>query len=186
VRKIVIMGFGDVLQGDMGAGCTVLEKMAETVTGDDIDFAYMGRDTRFASTYLLDADLAVIAGALDLSGEPGSLHVWDQAVFESHVQWMVKRFDELQGLAMALAETKLVGGCPKHLIFLWMTPHVTEGYGISGLMQNSVIRAVWQIHREIWRMRLDQPPGRCADPGAKQGRGPLPESSIPRGRSGSL
>ena len=161
MKKSIIMGFGDVLKGDMGAGCAVLEKMAETVSGDDIEFAYMGSDTRFASAYLLDADLAVITGALDLSGVPGTVHAWHQDVFDSHAQWMAERFTEIRGLAIALAETKLAGGFPKHLVYIWLTPHLTEGYGISNLMQKSVVGAVWQIHREIWRMRLEHPLKAC-------------------------
>ena len=179
MKKIVIMGVGDVLQGDMGAGCAVLEKMAETVTGDDIEFAYMARQTRFAATYLLNADLAVITGALDLSGVPGTLHVWNQAVFDSNAEWMANRFDEIRGLSIALGETRLAGGCPKHTVFIWMTPHLTEGIEISGMMQKSVIRAVWQIHREIWRMRLDQPPGGSAGGEESLLQNRLPESSLP-------
>ncbi|WP_022666015.1 hypothetical protein [Desulfospira joergensenii] len=158
MKKIMIMGLGDVLKGDMGAGCAVLEKMAETVSGKDVDFAYLGCDTRFAAGYLLGVDLAVITGALDLSGRPGTLHIWDQAVFDRNLEWMAKCFPEIRGVALALAQTKLAEGFPGRLVFIWINPLHTETYGISNLVQGAVTRAVWRIHREIWHMRLSQAP----------------------------
>jgi len=115
----------------------------------------MARQTRFAATYLLEADLAVITGALDLSGFPGTLHVWSQAVFDSNAEWM--------------------------------PPHLTEGIEISGLMEKTGIRAVWQIHREIWRMRLDQKTGIWAGGGKKMAQKFLSDPGLgPGGCPGRL
>ena len=156
--KIMIMGMGDVLKGDYGAGCAVLEKMAETVSGPDIDFAWVGTQTLGAAGYLMDADLAVITGALDLSGVPGTLHVWDEAVFDQHAPWMAGQFPDIRGLVLSLTQTRMADAFPSRLVFIWMDPHCTRGYGLSELMNGAVIRAVWQIHREIWQARLAGPP----------------------------
>ncbi|WDP91346.1 MAG: hypothetical protein HUN04_17230 [Desulfobacter sp.] len=155
MKKIMIMGLGDVLQGDLGAGCAVLEKMAETASGEDIEYAYLALDSKYATGYILGADLAIITGALDLSGVPGTLHVWNQKIFDQHVQWMAKSFPIIGGLAWALSRARMWEQFPGRMVYLWIDPHATEGYGLSDLMNKAVIRAVWQIHREIWKVRLD-------------------------------
>nr|NJM04938.1 hypothetical protein [Desulfobacula sp.] len=53
----MVVGMGNVLKGDYGAGCTVLEKLAETMPKKDIDYAYLGEDTRFGCGFLYGTDL---------------------------------------------------------------------------------------------------------------------------------
>jgi hydrogenase maturation protease len=154
MKKIMIIGMGDVLKGDYGAGCIVLEKLAETVIGEDIEFAYLGQDTRLGCGFLYGADLAIVVGALNLSGMPGVLHCWNAHVFQQHAPWMTREFRVIHGLTEALARADLADGLPRHLCFIFMEPLISEGYGISDPVQRTVTKAVHRILQEIWQFRL--------------------------------
>lgn len=148
MKKIVVVGMGDVLKGDYGAGCTVLEKLAETIPGKEMDYAYLGEDTRFGCGFLYGADLAFVVGALNLSGRPGDLHVWTDDVFWRHAPWMAGEFPVIHGLTEALARTSLAGGLPQQLRFIFIEPRTSEGCGISDPVQKAVMKAVQRILQE--------------------------------------
>jgi len=45
----------------------------------------------------------VLIGSLNLSGSPGTLHVWIDAIFRQHIRWMSEEFPIIHGLSKALA-----------------------------------------------------------------------------------
>lgn len=78
--KIAILELEDVLQGDCGAACYVLESLSRKTIGRTIHFSYLGDDPSFAGGLLYKTELAIIVGTLRLTGVPGGVHVWIRAI----------------------------------------------------------------------------------------------------------
>ena len=117
MQKITIIGLGDVLRGDHGAACYVLESVATKTDSGSVQFAYMGNDPRFADELLYSADLAIVVGTMRLSGVPGGLHIWNGRVFKQHAAWMSEEDPSLRHLLIALARADLAGGFPRKIDF---------------------------------------------------------------------
>lgn len=149
MKKIAILGLGDILQGDRGAACYVLESVAGQTVGRSVQIAYLGDNSTFAGGVLYKTDLAIVVGTLDLSGIPGGLHVWNGKVFKQHESWLAGEDPAIGGLLGALAKTDLAGGFPRKLIFIWIEPQYTQGYHISKPVRRAIAMAVKRIRREL-------------------------------------
>jgi hydrogenase maturation protease len=155
MQKITIIGLGDVLRGDHGAACYVLESVATKTDSGSVQFAYMGNDPRFADELLYSADLAIVVGTMRLSGVPGGLHIWNGRVFKQHAAWMSEEDLSLRHLLIALARADLAGGFPEKLIFIWIEPQRTEGYTISKPVRSAIRFATRRIFHELHQFGLE-------------------------------
>ncbi|GAB6906503.1 conserved hypothetical protein [Desulfosarcina cetonica] len=154
MKKISIIGLGDVLAGDHGAASHVLDAVANDTADETIQLAFMGKDPRLAGGMLYAADLAIIVGTLRLAGVPGGMHVWNDRVFKTHAAWMAKVDPAFRHLLVALARTDLAGGFPEKLMFIWIEPQLTEGYAISKPVRRAIRRAVGRIFQELCKLDL--------------------------------
>jgi hydrogenase maturation protease len=156
MKKIVILGLGDVLQGDRGAACYVLESVANETAGQSVDISYLGEDPRYAGGLLYKTDLAIIVGTLRLSGVPGGLHVWNGNVFRRHATWLAGEDPAIDRLLATMARTDLAGGFPEKLVFIWIEPKDTHGYQISKPVRRAIAMAVRRIRRELLVLGLQK------------------------------
>jgi len=140
-----IIGLGDISKGDFGMGCYAVELMAREPLGDAVHPVYLGDDPRCAGGFLYKTELAIIVGALDLSGVPGRRHEWSHATFQAHTGWLEADQPWIGRLHEALGRVNLAGGMPKDLLFLWAEPAVRHGLVMSETMR----RALWRIRRTI-------------------------------------
>ncbi|BBO82307.1 hypothetical protein [Desulfosarcina ovata] len=154
MKKITILGLGDVLQGDRGAACYVLETVANEISGENIHISYLGDNPAFAGGLLYKTDLAIIVGTLSLSGIPGSLHVWNGRVFRQHAAWVAGEDPAIDRLLSALARADLAGGLARKLVFIWIEPENTNGYEISKPVRGAIAMAVRRVRRELLAMEL--------------------------------
>ena len=154
MKKISIIGLGDVLRGDHGAACYVLEAVAKEVVDECVQIDYLGNDPRFAGRLLYQADRAIVVGTLCLSGVPGGLHVWDGRVSKQHAAWMAEADTAFRHLLIALARADLAGGFPEKLLFLWTEPQFAEGYAISKPVRSTIQLSARLIFRELCRLEL--------------------------------
>ena len=170
MKKLAIIGVGDVLRGDHGAACYVLEAVADKTGGENIQFSYMGSDPRSAGGLLYAADLAIIVGTMRLSGVPGGLHVWNGQVFQQHAGWMAAEDPAFRHLLDALARADLAGGFPEKLLFIWIEPQLAEGYEISKPVREAIRLAARRITYELhqqglragingWDFKIESPTG---------------------------
>jgi hydrogenase maturation protease len=155
MQKITIIGLGDVLRGDHGAACYVLESVAARTDSESVQFVFMGNDPRFAGGLLYSADLAIVVGTMRLSGVAGGLHIWNGRVFKQHAAWMAKEDPALRHLLIALARADLAGGFPEKLIFIWIEPQHTEGYTISKPVRGAIRSAARRIFHELHQLGLE-------------------------------
>ncbi len=156
MKKITILGIGDVLQGDRGAACFVLESVANETIGRSIHISYLGDNPNYAGGLLYKADLAIVVGPLRLSGVPGGLHVWNGTIFKEHATWMAAEDTTIERLLAVLARTDLAGGFPEKLVFIWIEPKDTNGYRISEPVRGAIAKAVRRIRMEIFALGLQE------------------------------
>ncbi|WP_419660643.1 hypothetical protein Dvar_10400 [Desulfosarcina variabilis str. Montpellier] len=149
MKKVVILGLGDVLQGDRGAACRVLESVAKETAGKSVHISYLGGNPSFAGGLMYKADLAIIVGTLSLSGVPGGLHVWNGSVFKQHADWIAEEDPAVYRLLTALARADLADGFPEKLIFIWIEPKSMQGYQISKPVRGAIDMAARRIRREL-------------------------------------
>ena len=90
MKKIAILGLGDMFQGDRGAAHYVLKSVTNEITGHHIHMSYLGDNPSYAGGLLYETDLAIIVGTLNLSGVPGGMHVWNGNVFKQHCGLVVR------------------------------------------------------------------------------------------------
>ena len=149
MKNVVILGMGDVLQGDRGAACYVLESLANETAGRSVHISYLGDNPSYAGGLLDNTELAIIVGALRLSGVPGAMHVWNGSVFKQHADWMAAEDPVVHRLLSALARADLAGGFPEKLVFIWIEPKTVEGYQLSKPVRRAIGMAVRRIRKEL-------------------------------------
>jgi len=150
MKSGLIIGLGDILQGDEGFGCYLLETLAREPLGASVQFAYLGDDPRCAGGLIYGADLVIIVGAFHLGGPAGRLHAWSYGVFRQHVLWMANEYQPIRFLVQALARAELAGAFPKDLSFLWIEPQVTEGFGMSSRARKAMWEAAQRIKQKLY------------------------------------
>jgi hydrogenase maturation protease len=154
LKNALIIGLGDILCGDQGVGCYLLEELAQEPLSASVQFVYLGDDPRCAGGLIYAADMVIIVGALHLAGSAGRLHTWTYEVFRQHMDWMANEFQPIRFLVQALARAELAGGFPKDLSFLWMEPKATEGFGLSSQMRKAMWKATRSIKQKLFENGL--------------------------------
>jgi len=150
MKKASIIGLGNILEGDSGVGCYILDALSQERLGDSVHLSYLGADPRYAGGLLYDADFAVIVRALSMGGPAGMVHCWDCRTFQQNAAWLVNEFQTIGFLINALGWTVLAGGFSWDFLFLWIDPKVTEGLGISSEAHNALRTAVQIIKKNLF------------------------------------
>jgi len=76
--------------------------------------------------------------------------MWSYEVFQHHITWLSDAYQPIRFLAQALARAELVGGLPDDLRFLWIEPHKTEGFGMSGPMRKAMWKGIQAIRQRLY------------------------------------
>jgi len=66
MKKASIIGLGDILKGDLGVGCYIIDALEQEQLDDSIHLAYLADDPRYAGGLLYEADFAVIVAAVSM------------------------------------------------------------------------------------------------------------------------
>lgn len=150
MKKASIVGLGDILNGDFGVGCYIIEALEQEQLGDSIHLTYLADDPRYAGGLLYEMDFAVIVGAVNLGGSAGGIHCWDYRTFQHNVAWLINEFHSIELLVDALCRTELAGGFPGDILFLWIEPKATEGVAISREVHKALRLAVQIIKKNLF------------------------------------
>jgi len=152
--KVLIIGLGNILDGDLGVACQILETLSLEPFGDSVNIMYAGEDPRYAGGWIYDVDLLIIVGAFYLGGEPGWINKWDYNVFNRHLPWLVAEYKPFSLLIEVVARVELAGGLPKEFLFIRIEPQSTQGYGLSTPVQKAAWRATALIKQELFKRSL--------------------------------
>jgi hydrogenase maturation protease len=149
LKNALIIGLGDVLNGDEGIGCYILEALAREPVKASVRLLYVGDDPRWAGGSIYAADMVIIVGAFHLGGPAGRMHTWSYEVFRQHMAWMADEYQLIRFLVQALSRADLAGGLPKDLSSLWIEPYRTEGVDMSNRMRKAVWKAIHRIKQRL-------------------------------------
>jgi len=140
--KAAVIGLGEILSGDMGAGCCVLEMLAQETPEDALALHYLSRDAQHAGAYIFGMPYAVIVQALPWGGPPGRIYRWDLDAFRRGATLFAGGCDSLARLAGSLGRVELTGRMPSDILFVWIEPERKVGVGLSGTARRAARRSV--------------------------------------------
>ena len=154
VKTGLIIGLGDIVKGDEGFGCHVLDTLSNEAIGTSVHLCYMGDDPRWAGGLIYASDFMIVVGTLHCGESVGRLHAWSYRIFQQHLTWMANEYREIRFLAEALCRAELAGNLPKDFLFLWIEPQLVEGFGISASAHKAVWKAVRTIKQKLFEHNL--------------------------------
>lgn len=154
MRNVSIVGFGNIFKGDLGIGCYLVDALCQEPLGDAVELSYLGENLHYAGAYLWDMEFSVIAGGLSLGGSGGNLHCWDRATFQINLPWLVEQSVAMRLLAQTLARAELSMHAPADVLFLWIEPRLTEGFGMSPEMRKALRKTVHIVKENLFRRGL--------------------------------
>jgi hydrogenase maturation protease len=132
VRKISIIGFGNIFNGDLGIGCYVIDALCQEPLGESVELCYLGEDLHHAGAFVSGMEFAVIVGGLSVEGCAGSVHCWDKKTFQQNCLWLIEKSESMRLLAQSLTMAEFSGCFPHDLLFLWIASNLPESRNRCG------------------------------------------------------
>jgi hydrogenase maturation protease len=114
--KILIVGFGNILMGDDGAGINLIQRMANCQLSEQVELLDGGVNSFAALAELQEASLAILIDTMKGGGEPGDIYrlTQDQIGSQNCGQRMsVHDFSLMDSLQLA----KQMGDLPPIIIY---------------------------------------------------------------------
>ncbi|WP_457570609.1 hydrogenase maturation protease [Desulfovulcanus sp.] len=149
IKEVSIIGLGNILEGDLGIGCYILEALAQDNLGDNIRLAYLAEEATKTDVWLYEANLAIIVQGICLGASPGRVFCWNYKIFQQNIHWLINQSKTIRPLTHALARTELLGGFPEKLLFIFIQPKMIGSLSISKEMCRAMRCAIKIIKREL-------------------------------------
>jgi len=150
VTPIQVIGLGNVLMGDDGAGPYVIQVLDATYAGPErVSFVEVGTPGLDLIPYIAETDTLVIVDTVRASGRPGEIRLYGR--------------DDLMALAAgprlsphdpgvkeALSALELSGRGPRDVLLVGLIPErVATGIGLSAAVRAAIPVAVETVAREL-------------------------------------
>ncbi|WP_456325293.1 hypothetical protein [Desulfonauticus submarinus] len=148
MNTISIIGFGDVLRGDFGAGCYLIEALAQENLADNISLIYLAEEAVRADIWLFNTKLAIIVRAIDLGLKPGKVLYWDYKNFKQHLPWLKYQVKTIYPLSQILNKIKLIS-FPRKIKFIFIQTKQDNDMYISKEMCKAMRLAIKIIKKEL-------------------------------------
>lgn len=166
MTTIRVLGLGNVLMGDDGAGPFILQVLSATyVCPEGASFTEVGTPGLDLIPYIDDADVLVVVDTVRASGPPGTVRVFGRDGLDASVDGARLNSHD-PGLTEALATLRLSGRSPADVVLVGIIPErVTTGIGLSPAVRAAVPAAVETVARLLqergarltWREPQDTP-----------------------------
>ena len=151
MKKASIIGLGNILKGDLGVACFLVDALCQEPLGDSVEPSYLGEDSLCAGVSVCGARFAIIVQAVNMGGPPGRIYCWDKCAFEQNFHWFAGQDLSMRSLARGFARAALSEIFPSDLMFLWIEPKVTEGIGISPEMHKALRKTIKIIKENLFQ-----------------------------------
>lgn len=145
-----IIGLGNVLLGDDGFGCWVVEVFrSEYKCGPEVEIIDLGTPGLDLAPYLYGKDLVVIVDAITGDGKPGTVHTYRESAFLD-CRAQLRLTDHDPGIHECLAQLHLAGHGPSEVVVVGVIPESCAfGEGLSSTVLAAGPLAVVSISRVL-------------------------------------
>jgi len=150
VKDVSIVGLGNIMKGDLGVGCYLVDALNQEKLGDCIDVSYLPEGYSYLDAYFCETKFGIIVQGAILGGKPGSVYCWDKRAFLRNAGWFADEYPLFASYARFFRKAELTRRFPEDMLFLWIEPKVTEGLGISPQMRKAIRRAIQIIKRSLF------------------------------------
>jgi len=153
---ILVLGVGNALLGDDGAGLLLLSELAldHEDWGDGVEFLDGGTQGLALLDRIADRRALLVLDAVALGAEPGTVHVlnrWNRSDVRASTA-------HESNVAELLQTSTLLGECPHHVTIVGIEPErIATGIGISAPVASAMGCALAAARRELSRFTLPSP-----------------------------
>lgn len=151
VKKASVVGLGNIVCGDMGAGCYIIDILQQEPLGEFVEISYLAEAASYAGAFMCGTEFGIVVQAVGMGDPPGKIRCWDKSTFERNLDWLATQCISMGPLANGFARASLSEIFPSDLMFLWIEPKETDGIVISPEVRKSLIKAVNIIKDNLFR-----------------------------------
>lgn len=148
-NKAIIIGIGDVWQGDLGIGSYAIEALAQENLGEKVELADLGPRVAEIDVHLYRADLAIIVQGLTLGTSPGSIFKWDWHGLKQNMSWLYPALDLAPVLFYMLNLAEQCGFLSSSLLFVGVEAAITSGLTLSAIGLKALRKVVCLIKKHL-------------------------------------
>jgi hydrogenase maturation protease len=165
MRRIAVIGIGNVLTGDDAVGPHVVKVLeAEWSLPADVTVMDAGTPGYDLTSFIADADAVVLVDSVRAKGAPGEVRVYDKAALLSKAPVRATSPHE-PGVREALLNADFIGVCPEVVRLVGVIPESTAtGIGLSGAVRAAMPAAVEKVVEELRALGVPatrrDPPGK--------------------------
>ena len=153
--RVLVVGVGNVLQGDDGFGVEVVKRLGERPLPSGVTVAETGiGGIHLVHELMAGYDALVVVDAVDRDRAPGTVMVIDADVIDVGELPVDERHDLLADMHLATPEralmvAKAAGVLPERTIIVGCQPAEIEtlGIGLTSAVNNAVDRALAEVER---------------------------------------
>jgi hydrogenase maturation protease len=118
----LVLGFGNVLLSDDGAGVRLVERLRSELGADAADFVDAGTLSFSLLSYVEEADSMLVIDAADLNGAPGAVGLFEGAAMDNFLKSARRRTVHEVGLIDLLDMARLHDCLPRRRALLCIQP----------------------------------------------------------------
>ncbi|AEA46179.1 hydrogenase maturation protease [Archaeoglobus veneficus] len=143
MKKIVVVGIGNILLGDEGFGVKVVEELRKLELPENVEI-YDGATLGLQILNFLDnADFAIIVDAVKAGGKPGELFVFE--IGDAKNRGPMLSMHDLD-LVKAIEIGKLAYNLPERILVVGVEPEkIEESFELSEKVKNAIPKAVSKV-----------------------------------------
>ncbi len=146
-NKIAVVGVGNVLMGDEGAGVEAVRMLGELGCPDNVDLIDAGAAFFTVATGLRNYKKLIVIDAVRGGGKPGTLYRF--TMDDVSCQDMLLSLHDL-GVVDSLKLESMVGRIPDEIIFFGIEPQSIElSMGLSPAVRSNMERLVSKVLEEM-------------------------------------
>lgn len=145
-KQAAVVGLGDFLSGDYGAGGYVVEALEQEFASSRITCSYVGFDAWKTGLHTLDKKLICIVHAISSAYPPGAVRILDIASYQ-HVCLQAGCSTFGNAVVNSLAPTAMLSSAPAAYRFVLIEAGNAYGLDLSHPVRRAVRTAVRRISR---------------------------------------
>ncbi|MDO8886325.1 hydrogenase maturation protease [Candidatus Oleimmundimicrobium sp.] len=148
LKKIVVLGVGNILLRDEGVGIYVVNELAKEILPKNVEVVDGGLVGRDFLPLLERADKLIIVNILKRDDKPGTCLKPGLSEVERALKVEDTSIDQL-ALFSALDDVKVRGNCPEIVVVSVVPKEVDVGMGLSRELQESIPTIIERIKEEF-------------------------------------